>query len=157
MHRERVWPVLTELGSPVVLLLGAFCLALVARQRRRAFSCSAGPLVAAVIAEVVRHAVGRLYTGVPTFPSGTVLVVAALLTGAALAARGPLRAVIVAVGTACCVLVAMAVVVLALALPHRRHSRRAPRDGRGAATGCGARRSRRLTGPSPSVESHEGP
>lgn len=71
----------SDLGSLAALAAGSLLAALVVvgRDRRRAAVCLVGPLMAAVLVELVlKPVVGRRYIGVLCFPSGTVTVVAAL-------------------------------------------------------------------------------
>lgn len=79
---------ITSLGSPTALVVGVAILAVVALRlgRPRVAACVVGPLLATSLAELVlKPGVGRRLQGVFTFPSGTVVVVAALATAAGLA------------------------------------------------------------------------
>jgi membrane-associated phospholipid phosphatase len=106
---------ITDLGDPAVLVVGALAAALVVggRDRVRALACVAGPLLAAVLVELVfKPLVRRHFEGVLSYPSGTVADIAALATAWALAVPRRARPAVVAVGTV--VTVAMVVAVTGL-------------------------------------------
>ncbi len=114
-HRLGSLRNVTELGSRGVLAAGTVVVAVLGARRglRAAVACAVGPPVAAVLAEtVVKPVVGRHLAGVLTFPSGTVVVIAALTVAAALATDGVARSVVLAAGLVATALAMVAVVTM---------------------------------------------
>ncbi len=106
---------ITDFGSAPALVVGTVIAALmvVRRDRWRAASCVAGPLLAALLVEyVLKPVVGRHYQGVLSYPSGNVTDVAAVATAWAVAAPRRIRPVVIAVAAAAVALMAVAVVGL---------------------------------------------
>ena len=106
---------ITDLGSPVSLVVGTLVAAVVAAtyDRWRAAACVAGPLVTAVLVEyVLKPAVGRHYEGVLSYPSGNVADVAAVVTALSVAAPRWIRPVVIAAGTVAVGLITVAVIGL---------------------------------------------
>jgi membrane-associated phospholipid phosphatase len=102
----------TDLGSPAVLVGGCLvgALIVVRRDRMRAVACLLGPLVAAVLVELVlKPLVGRHFEGVLTYPSGTVTDVSAVATAWVVAVPRRARPLVIVVGTVAVVLTAVAV------------------------------------------------
>ncbi len=103
---------IVKLGDPLVLVLGTLLATLLAlrRDRLRALACLAGPPVAAVLVELaLKPLVGRHFEGVLSYPSGNVTNVAAVSTALVLSVPGRWRAVVVVLGTAATVAMAVAV------------------------------------------------
>lgn len=114
-HRHGPWVHVTALGYPLALVVGAVGFAVLAGRRARALvlPCGAGPFVAAGFAELVlKPAVGRTFEGASTYPSGTVVVVAALCAAAVVALPGWPRRIAVVVGAVVTALTVVAVVTL---------------------------------------------
>jgi membrane-associated phospholipid phosphatase len=103
---------ITDLGDPAVLVGGSILAALVVvgRDRARALACVAGPLLAAVLVELVfKPLVGRHFEGVLSYPSGSVADIAALATAWAVAVPPRVRPAVVGVGAVAAVAMAVAV------------------------------------------------
>jgi membrane-associated phospholipid phosphatase len=107
---------LTHAGSVPVLGAGVVALCVIAALKRdwiRAASLLVAPIAAVVVVErVAKPLVGRNLEGVHSYPSGTVTVVAALVTGALLLAPRVAKVPVALVGGALVVTVCIAVVVL---------------------------------------------
>jgi membrane-associated phospholipid phosphatase len=106
---------ISDLGSPGVLVLGTLLAAMVVVRvdRWRAAACVAGPVVTAVLVELVfKPLVARRYLGVLSYPSGTVADVAAVMTAWAVAVPGWIRPAVVGLGAV--VVVSMMVAVVGL-------------------------------------------
>jgi membrane-associated phospholipid phosphatase len=102
----------TDLGSPAVLVGGSVVAALIVvwRDRLRAVACLLGPLVAAVLVELVlKPLVGRHFEGVLTYPSGTVTDVTAVATAWVVAVPRRARPVVIVAGAVAVALTAIAV------------------------------------------------
>jgi membrane-associated phospholipid phosphatase len=102
----------TDLGSPAVLVGGCVvgALIVVRRDRVRAVACLLGPLMAAVLVELIlKPLVGRRFEGVLTYPSGTVTDVTAVATAWVVAVPRRARPVVVTAGALAVALVALAV------------------------------------------------
>jgi membrane-associated phospholipid phosphatase len=92
---------ITDLGSPVALVVGTLLAAMVVVRidRWRAAACVVGPVVTAVLVEYVfKPLVARRYLGVLSYPSGNVADIAAVMTAWALAVPGWIRPAVVALG-----------------------------------------------------------
>ncbi|MBV8464157.1 MAG: phosphatase PAP2 family protein [Acidimicrobiales bacterium] len=106
---------ITDLHSPVVLVVAALAAGLVAfrRDRRRALACVVGPGVVAFAVElVVKPLAARHYEEVLSYPSGNVSDVAAVAMAWVLAVPGRLRPVVTVL--AVIVVTAMTVAVIGL-------------------------------------------
>jgi membrane-associated phospholipid phosphatase len=105
----------TRLGSPFVVVAAAVAgfLATVRRNRPRAAALLVGPVLAVAACDwVVKPVVGRTFSDVVSFPSGTVTAVAAVATVGLLAAPDPWRSVVAALGGTVTVLAVVSVVAL---------------------------------------------
>ena len=103
---------IVKLGDPLVLVLGTLLATalVVRRDRLRALACLVGPPLAAVLVELaLKPLVGRRFEGVLSYPSGNVTNVAAVSAALALAAPARWRAVMVVLGSATTVAMAVAV------------------------------------------------
>ncbi|HUY21454.1 MAG TPA: phosphatase PAP2 family protein [Acidimicrobiales bacterium] len=128
----RLLAAVTRMASPPVVLAGvaAGFLAVVRRDRARGVAVVAGPALAVVTSDwVMKPLVGRTFGGVLCFPSGTVVVVAALAAVAVLAAPARWRYGAGVVGGALVAMTALAVVALGWHYPTDALA--------GAATGVG--------------------
>jgi len=80
--RNPLWVEMVRLGSPIVVgvLIVVGALVALRRGRQLAAVCVLGPVVAVMLTQVAKYAFDRQYGGVRSYPSGTVVVVAALAT-----------------------------------------------------------------------------
>lgn len=114
-HRHGPWVHVTALGYPLSLVVGSVGFAVLAARRAPALvlPCGAGPFLAAGLAQfVLKPAVARTFEGVSTYPSGTVVVVAALGTAAVVALPGWPRRIAIVVGAVVTGMTVVAVVTL---------------------------------------------
>ncbi|MGD0381287.1 MAG: phosphatase PAP2 family protein [Acidimicrobiales bacterium] len=105
----------TRLGSPFVVVAAAVAgfLATVSRHRARAVALLIGPLVAVGLCDwVIKPVVGRTFSDVVSFPSGTVTAVAAIATVGLLATPDPWRSIMAAFGGTLTVLTVVSVIAL---------------------------------------------
>jgi membrane-associated phospholipid phosphatase len=113
--RSAVLVRITDIGSPVALVVATVAAALVAlrHDRVRAVACLFGPAAVAVLVELVlKPLVGRQFEGVLSYPSGNVADVAAIATAWALAVTPRFRPLVAAVGAATSLAMADAVIGL---------------------------------------------
>jgi undecaprenyl-diphosphatase len=113
--RSSVLIKITDLGTPLVLVLATVAAALLAlgRDRRCALACVVGPVVVAVLVEYTfKPLVGRQFEGVLSYPSGNVADVAAVLTAWSLAVPSRYREATIAVGVVLTGLMVVAVIGL---------------------------------------------
>jgi membrane-associated phospholipid phosphatase len=106
---------ITDIGSPVVLVVATVVAGLVAlrHDRVRAIACLSGPAAVAVLVELVlKPVVGRHFEGVLSYPSGNVADVAAVATAWTLAVTPRFRPFVVAVAAAATLAMADAVIAL---------------------------------------------
>ncbi|MGB7050092.1 MAG: hypothetical protein WBG41_00830 [Acidimicrobiales bacterium] len=106
---------ITDIGSPVVLVVATVAAGLVAlrHDRVRAVACLSGPAAVAVLVELVlKPVVGRHFEGVLSYPSGNVADVAAVATAWTLAVTPRFRLLMAAVGAASTLAMADAVIGL---------------------------------------------
>lgn len=112
---NRNWQRVTDLRSVSVLVAGSILAAVVvvSRDRWRALACLVAPSIAVALAEyVLKPGVGRRFTEVLSFPSGTTTVVGALAMAWILAVPRSIRPVVTAVVVFVVGLECMAVVAL---------------------------------------------
>jgi hypothetical protein len=112
---NHFWQRITELRSVSVLVAGSILAAVVvvSRDRLRALACLVAPTVAVVLAEyVLKPGIGRRFTEVLSFPSGTTTVMGALAMAWILAVPRRIRPVVAAMGAFLVGLECMAVVAL---------------------------------------------
>lgn len=107
----------TEFGAAAALIVGSVGAALLAwwpgRNRLRALACLVSPSLAVALNELVlKPVVGRRYLGALTFPSGSVVVVAAVATAWALAAPPRARPIVIVAGAVLVILMVLAVIAL---------------------------------------------
>jgi membrane-associated phospholipid phosphatase len=105
----------TRLGSPFVVVAGAGAafLATVGRQRARSVALLIGPVLAVGLCDwVIKPVVGRTFSDVVSYPSGTVTAVAAVATAGLLATPDPWRSVMAAFGGTVTALTVVAVIAL---------------------------------------------
>lgn len=106
---------ITDIGSPVVLIVATVAAGLVAlrHDRVRAIACLCGPAAVAVLVElVVKPAVGRQFEGVLSYPSGNVADAAAVATAWTLAVTPRFRPFVATLGAATTLAMAYAVIAL---------------------------------------------
>lgn len=104
-----------DLGSPIATCIAMAIVLTALRRRRFAVLALLGPAVAGALSAVLKPAIGRLYDGIPTFPSGHVTAVTSVAVVVSLVvlrntehrAAAPLAAAAV---VACAVLMGTAVV-----------------------------------------------
>lgn len=104
-----------DLGSPIATCIAMAIVLAALRRRRLAVLALLGPAVAGALSTVLKPTIGRLYDGVPTFPSGHVTAVTSVAVVVSLVvlrhterrATAPLAAAAV---VACAVLMGTAVV-----------------------------------------------
>jgi undecaprenyl-diphosphatase len=99
--RSEILERITDLGTALVLGLGAIAAALVVvgRDRRRAVACMAGLVVVALLVEYTfKPLVGRRFEGALSYPSGNVADLAAVATAWAIAVPIRFRPVTIAIG-----------------------------------------------------------
>jgi membrane-associated phospholipid phosphatase len=105
----------TRLGSPFVVVAGAVAgfLATVSRHRPRAVALLIGPVIAVGLCDwVIKPVVGRTFSDVVSFPSGTVTAVAAVATVGLLATPDPWRSIMAAFGGTVTALTVVSVIAL---------------------------------------------
>jgi undecaprenyl-diphosphatase len=113
--RSKILIKITDLGTPLVLVLATIAAALVAlgHDRRRALACVAGPVLVAFLVEYTfKPLVGRHFEGALSYPSGNVADVAAVLTAWSLAVPSRYRGATIAVGVVLTGLMVVAVIGL---------------------------------------------
>ncbi len=128
---HAVWTGVVHLGSPLVLVPVVLLCAIWALRQgvRLAAVCALSPIVAALLAQILKHVFDRLDTGVASYPSGTVATVAAVAAVAVIAVDRRWKPAVAVIGGL--LVVAMCLTVVAL----RWHY---PTDaGGGAALGVG--------------------
>ena len=112
---NRDWQRVTELRSVSVLVAGSILAAVVVvgRDRWRALACLVAPTIAVALTEyVLKPGVGRRFTEVISFPSGTTTVVGSLAMAWVLATPRRIRPVVTAVAAFLVGLECMAVIAL---------------------------------------------
>jgi membrane-associated phospholipid phosphatase len=106
---------ITDVGSPVVMVVGVILAALIVvrRDRVRAAACIVGPALSVILVEfVMKPAIGRHYLGVLSYPSGNVNDIAALATAWAIAVPRRIRPIVIVIGA--CSVLAMIIAVIGM-------------------------------------------
>ncbi len=112
---SRVVTWVTYLRYPVVIIVGAFIVAVLTlrRDRIRALACVIGPILALATSELlVKPAVGRTFDGLFSYPSGSTVGAAALAAAAVIAVPARWRAVTAVVASAYALWMTVAVIAL---------------------------------------------
>lgn len=108
------WTPLAHLSSPAALVPAVvLCAAWALRQGlRNAAVCGLAPVVGVLVAQGLKHMVGRLDAGVSSYPSGSVAAVAAVAAVAVVAVARPWKPVAAVVGGALAIVMSLTVVAL---------------------------------------------
>jgi len=112
--RHGSWRWVSEIRSPLVLGAAASICALYGLRHgwRTALMCLIGPFATFFLVEALKPGFGRLYTGVPTYPSGSVAAVAAVAAVAVIVTEPRWKAAALAAASA--FILAMGIAVVAL-------------------------------------------